>query len=339
MTKAKKAVSLALAVVMVLTAFAFNAFASIPGNVDFTVTSSKTASVKANDVLTITVKAMTDYNLGTLSVPVHFDATLFEYVAGSFTPATDVYGAVANAQITQLDTSKAGVFKVSMYPDKRVAGAVANVYSTAKQLFTFQLKAKAEVTATKTIGLDIANDQKTATNYGELIASAFATSNVKLPQTEVGQKMSGTNATITGSAPVLPAIQAKAGKTGVIDTTRRYVYGITPGANVADYFEATNGGTLQISGNGTGATVKLMNGSTVVETYTVIIFGDVTGDALVDSNDAATVMQKVAGGIVLTDIQVFAADLDLNKLADANDVATIMQKVTGSITISVNPYA
>lgn len=339
MTKAKKAIGVILAVVMLATMFAFGSFAAPAGNATFTVTPSAT-QVEVGDTVTVTVAVTTDYYAGPIGVPVHYDAALFDYVEGSFTPNADIYGAGA-ADANAFNNN--GCLTVAFAPKSEVAGVKAQVLNNVT-LFTFQLTAKANGVSPVQLK---AEDQKALGNMtGKLYCGQKANSSITSADTMIGQTFTLNNASVTIGSAAAPELVAKAGTTGVVDGTNKYVYGVTAGTTAADYFEATNGGTLEWAesdagtANGTGATVTLKDASgAVVDTYTLIIFGDLNGDGNVDSTDSAVIMQKVAGTATLTEIQTFAGDLNADGNSDSTDSAAIMQKVAGTANVTVNPYA
>lgn len=340
MTKAKKAIGVILAVVMLATMFAFGSFAVTPGNATFTVTPSAT-QVEVGDTVTVTVAVTTDYYAGPIGVPVHYDAALFDYVENSFTPNADIYGAGA-ADANAFNNN--GCLTVAFAPKSEVAGVKAQVLNNVT-LFTFQLTAKANGVSPVQLKSE---DQKTAANMtGTLYCGQQPTSELDYSQTVlVGQTFTLNNSSVTIGSAAAPELVAKAGTTGVVDSANKYVYGVAVGTTAADYFEATNGGTLEwavgdaSSVDGTGATVTLKDASgAVVDTYTLIIFGDLNGDGNVDSTDSATIMQSVARIAELTEIQTFAGDLNADGNCDSTDSASIMQKVARVAEVPVNPYA
>ena len=67
--------------------------------------------------------------------------------------------------------------------------------------------------------------------------------------------------------------------------------------------------------------------------YVTYMLGDVNQNDGIDSNDALTVLQSIAGSTELTDIQRAAADADLNGGISANDALFILQAVAGSRTL------
>lgn len=345
MTKAKKAIGVILAVVMLATMFAFGSLAVTPGNATFTVTPSAT-NVEVNDTVTVTVKVTTDYYASAVGVPVHFDASLFDFVAGSFTPNTDIYGAAGSADY-RANYDDNGCFTVAFAPKSEVAGAKATVL-TDVTLFTFQLTAKANGVSPVQLK---AEDQKTAANMtGTLYCGQQPTSELDYSQTVlVGQTFTLNNSSVTIGSAAAPELVAKAGTTGVVDSANKYVYGVAVGTTAADYFEATNGGTLEwavgdaSSVDGTGATVTLKDASgAVVDTYTLIIFGDVNGDGSVTAADYIAVKDVVLGASIEGPFAV-AADVDgsgtpAEPAISAADYIAVKDCVLGA-DLSINPFS
>ena len=152
---------------------------------------------------------------------------------------------------------------------------------------------------------------------------------------------------------------AKEGTTGVVDVTSEegaelvtgYIYGITAGDAVENYIAYENlyveyvastlsGGSI----NGTGAVVKTYTDEAMenqVGEYTVIVFGDMDGNAAVAAADVVTVNQYLADSSTnaLSDIQLKAGDLDNNAAVAAADAVTVNQYLADSATypLPVNP--
>lgn len=344
MTKAKKAISVVLAVVMIAGLFAFGAFAA-DQNATITVSASKT-QVEVGETITVTVAATTDYYAAAASVPVYYDTAAFELVPGSVSPSTDLYG--AGHTDNAINTAEAGCVAVAFIP--QADGTAKQLSNTT--LFTFQLKAKADAKASAIATK--AEDQKTATNIGgKLYLGAYSTTDVNTATvTAVGQEFTLTNTAVTvGSAAAAdPELAVIGGTTGYIDEARKYVYGVKAGDEATAYFEATNGGTIEMVANdagvtnGTGALLQLKGADgSVLDTYTLIIFGDVDGTGAVDASDTLPIMQYVADSVAnsLSDVQLFAADIDASSAVDASDTLPIMQYVADSVAnaLPVNPYA
>ncbi len=341
MTKAKKAISVVLAVVMIAGLFAFGAFAA-DQNATIAVSASET-QVEVGATVTVTVAATTDYYAAATSVPVYYDAAAFDLVPDSVTPSTDLYG--AGYTDTAINTTEAGCVMVAFIPK---AGGTAKQLSNTT-LFTFQLTAKANAQASPIATK--AEDQKTATNIGgKLYLGAYSTADVNTATvTAVGQEFSLTNTAVTIGSAAAPELVVTEDTTGYIDEARKYVYGVKAGDEATAYFEATNGGSIEMvaneagATNGTGAQLQLKGADgAVLDTYTLIIFGDVDGTGAVDATDSAVIMRYVADSVTneLTDNAFFAADVDASSVVDATDSATIMRYVADSVAnpLPVNPY-
>lgn len=342
MTKAKKAISVVLAVVMIAGLFAFGAFAA-DQNATITVSASET-QVEVGETVTVTVAATTDYYAAATSVPVYYDTAAFDLVPGSVTPSTDLYG--TGYTDTAINTTEAGCVMVAFIPK---AGGTAKQLSNTT-LFTFQLTAKANAQASPIATK--ADDQKTATNIGgKLYLGAYSTADVNTATvTAVGQEFSLTNTAVTIGSAAAPELVVTEGTTGYIDEARKYVYGVTIGDEATAYFEATNGGSIEMVANeagvtnGTGAQLQLKDtDGSVLDTYTLIIFGDVDGSGAVDGTDSLVIMQYVADSVAyaLTDMAAFAADVDASVAVDGTDSLVIMQYVADSAAypLPANPYA
>lgn len=342
MTKAKKAISVVLAVVMIAGLFAFGAFAA-DQNATITVSASET-QVEVGATVTVTVAATTDYYAAATSVPVYYDTAAFDLVPDSVTPSTDLYG--AGYTDTAINTTEAGCVMVAFIPK---AGGTAKQLSNTT-LFTFRLTAKANAQASPIATK--AEDQKTATNIGgKLYLGAYSTADVNTATvTAVGQEFSLTNTAVTIGSAAAPELVVTEDTTGYIDEARKYVYGVKAGDEATAYFEATNGGSIEMvaneagATNGTGAQLQLKSADgSVVDTYTLIIFGDVDGTGAVDASDTLPIMQYVADSVAnsLSDVQLFAADIDASSAVDASDTLPIMQYVADSVAnaLPVNPYA
>lgn len=341
MTKAKKAISVVLAVVMIAGLFAFGAFAA-DQNATIAVSASET-QVEVGATVTVTVAATTDYYAAATSVPVYYDAAAFDLVPDSVTPSTDLYG--AGYTDTAINTTEAGCVMVAFIPK---AGGTAKQLSNTT-LFTFRLTAKANAQASPIATK--AEDQKTATNIGgKLYLGAYSTADVNTATvTAVGQKFTLTNTAVTIGSAAAPELVVTEDTTGYIDEARKYVYGVKAGDEATAYFEATNGGSIEMvaneagATNGTGAQLQLKGADgAVLDTYTLIIFGDVDGTGAVDATDSAVIMRYVADSVTneLTDNAFFAADVDASSVVDATDSATIMRYVADSVAnpLPVNPY-
>ncbi len=157
-----------------------------------------------------------------------------------------------------------------------------------------------------------------------------------------------------------PELGAVDGTTGVVGETtdvdgvlEGYIYGVKAGDSIDDAFalvDDTAGYTKKVastlagaSENGTGAKVQVYNNSDVlVAEYTLIVFGDVNGDASISASDYSAIV-AVTQGTALDNVAMIAADVvDAKDMADptisASDYSAVIQATQGS-GLTVNPYA
>ena len=335
MTKAKKVLSLVLAVVMVAAMFAFSASAATQ-NATFTV-SVDNATVSQGDVINVTVNLTTDYYAGPTNVPVYYNPAVFEFVAGSVTGA-NIFGAGAT-DVQSYNDAVTGCLKVAFIPNTAGTAAAKLLNGT---LFTFQLKAIAD--GSSNIGLK-AEDQKTATNIGgTLYCGAYTSSAINNNPATVGQTFAITNTSATVGAAVENTLVVKdtAPSTPTIDTVnncgyKASVYGmdtlgwndeLTPEGAIADYLTTTLGDaylritTPESGAETTGTIIEVLDadGSTVRETYVFIYFGDVDEDGLVSSSDASLAKYYELNYDGITTLEQFmAADLDSDQWPTSAD--------------------
>lgn len=308
MTKAKKAIGVILAVVMLATMFAFGSFAVTPGNATFTVTPSAT-QVEVGDTVTVTVAVTTDYYAGPIGVPVHYDAALFDYVENSFTPNADIYGAGA-ADANAFNNN--GCLTVAFAPKSEVAGVKAQVLNNVT-LFTFQLTAKANGVSPVQLK---AEDQKALGNMtGKLYCGQKANATITSEDIMIGQTFTLNNSSVTIGSAAAPELQlsehgmeigavisrdyctsdtdaegnAFAGCVMGIDTLGVYSMETledcltTPAGSITINTDNTLGGCET-----TGAVIELRDDSgEIIERYVFIYFGDVDTDGVIMSGDGS----------------------------------------------------
>ena len=334
---ARKTLSLALAVVMVLSLLSISAFATGEA-ATFTVTSSA-ASVVTDDIITITVTAQSaaTYYAGPLSVPVTYDPSAFQYVANSAT-VNNIFGAGVTDSAVNVDATN-GKVTVAVSPLTNGSPVAPNL-TTALTIFTFQLKAL-NGSGAYTIG--IANDQKTSTNpTGKFYCGNFSTSDPKTADlTPIGQTLTRVDTSVSfGPAGVCALILTATGESyGTIIRddlcTTNYdgcVFGIDTlnGEDILDYV-TTEVGSVEVEPNingeyTTGATILLKDASdTLVATYVFIYFGDVNGDGMVDITDASAVEEHDGWITVLDDdsAEFYSADVNYDGMVDITDAAAI----------------
>jgi len=114
---------------------------------------------------------------------------------------------------------------------------------------------------------------------------------------------------------------------------------------LGQYFTVTNGGILELvppDGNplaGTGTKLRLWNANEtqLYGEYTLIVFGDIDGNFVVDFDDWAMLKAMLAGGgggPVGTDPHRFAADINGDGTIDAGDLQALYDAARGVAAIS-----
>lgn len=83
----------------------------------------------------------------------------------------------------------------------------------------------------------------------------------------------------------------------------------------------------------TGDTIKV-TGSDGTKTYTAIIYGDISGDGLIDKNDLLYVQSAAFGYVTLDSVKSYAADINKDGKVDKNDLLYVQSHVFGYSKIS-----
>jgi hypothetical protein len=334
----KKILSVALALIFVLSTFAVSAFA-----VGGTGYEAKDATYKQTWAL-----EATDNGNGTWTVDVKLTATA---------PEKETY-AVGAIQFTVLNSNPAGAVLTSVEPGAALVedygadiqanlakGTVAIIPNPAEDATTGLDLSKGGVIATltytvsagATLSID-GNDAKTKSNPGGgLIAVRMSDNTLTTGDMIYGQIVDTTAATANlGSVAATPEL--KGVETGYVDADRKYVYGVPAGENATAFFTVENG-SFEITGTFTGAVLTVKDAAgTAVDTYTLIIFGDVNGDGAVTAADYAIVNMASLGGSIDGEANTFAGDVNGDGAVTAADYAIVnMASLGGAIT--VNPYA
>lgn len=304
MTKAKKAISLIVSVVMLLGVLAVGVFAndntSVAENGTIALSFDK-ASYSAGDTVKVTVKLTTDYYAATVSVPVQYDSSAVKFVSG--TTASTLFGA-GDATKTVVNDAAAGgktYVYVGVLPQAG-SGAVAQK-ANGVVLSTLTFTASKAISDTAA-AFGVLNDQKTMTNLsGNLYVGSYKTSDVASTAYTTGQKL--TFPVMKAAAAADPElILTEEGNGAVIRTDlctgsgdyAGCVFGIDTlnGENIED-FVTTKAGSIEVVANDqgnitTGATILLKDDSgKVVATYVFIYFGDVNGDGAVNITDSSDI--------------------------------------------------
>ena len=349
MKNKNKIIAVIVAIILVASVFVVGTVANTK-NTSIAISIDKT-ELSAGQSATVTVTASADYPVATASIPVFYDkamvtvssatATLTGYDVANVTTdltATDSAKIYAN---TGVDSNKFGFVLVTYI------GGAGDTVSTIdnKTILTFKITANSDISGESLVKC-VTESAKTDDNVAGMLYFGTTTSGTTI--TSIPENVKNINVTnasesvtiVTGGANLV----AKADMPTVIDTENKYIYGITAGESIEDYINVNNGSyeiVANSSGvtNGTGATVNVKNASgTVVDTYTVIIFGDVNGDGSVTATDAAIVEVATVGGTIEGVANNFAVDINGDGGITPTDSATIKVATVGGI-ITTNPYA
>lgn len=342
MTKAKKAISLIVSVVMLLGVLAVGVFANdntgVAENGTIALSFDK-ASYSAGDTVKVTVKLTTDYYAATVSVPVQYDSSAVKFVSG--TTASTLFGAGDATKTVVNDAAAGGKTYVYVGVLPQVAGGAVAQKANGVVLSTLTFTASKAISDTAA-AFGVLNDQKTMTNLGgKLYVGSYKTSDVTSTVYTTGQKL--TFPVMKAAAAADPELQlSETGKANgvIIDRVSTctdgngFVYGVATdnGDSIADALQ-TPAGSIQVTENdqgqmstSTGAKIELLNDSgDVVETYYFVFFGDVNGDGLIDLSDSGAIeasdafIEEIEPGTAT----YMAADVEVDGMVDLSDAGKI----------------
>ena len=198
--------------------------------------------------------------------------------------------------------------------------ALGHSYSEAEFVWTEDSSAEYgwTVTAAKTCANCsdklIAEVTITRTSYKELVASAVFTDGSTASDTKI---ICGdiTLAVINGS--------------GAVITNDKFIYGLAAGLDSIDGYVAASADGCEVkvtkSGDkiGTGTLVEIYKDGYLVDTYTVVIFGDVDGDGWYDAQDAY-IVSLITNGLLTREqtgeAKYLAADCNHDGVIDGADI-------------------
>ena len=123
-----------------------------------------------------------------------------------------------------------------------------------------------------------------------------------------------------------------------VDVENKFIYGVDEGISDVEKYVRVLNGTLQYKetedGFGTGTVVELLNNEgVVVDSYTIVIFGDVNGDGYVDGQDSLFIWMIIWSGNNSLDAYSLAADANRDGVIDELDVDLVESVGALSATI------
>ncbi len=353
MSKMRKLLSVVVALMMVVSMFAIVANAAGYENEEDADNYKQTWALSepvdnGDGTYTVDVSLTTNYGTG----PIQFVLTNTDTSVAAIKSVT-LGDAIPETYNATLSVSKAKG-KVMIIADTAGTGTITaeeinGVIATV--VYTYAGSGSAEIA--------IEDDAKSATNVGgSLIAARMSDGDLVTGEPITGQTVDAGNSVIIGGAAEAPTLAVIDGTIGVIDTTRTseycdedgyavdegvftgYIYGVEPEASetVDAIFEVVGDGELEIVANeagseaGTGTIVNVLdtNGD-VVETYVLVIFGDVNGDGFVDASDSFDIELHDGWGYEMSSngmrmeyaYQVFAGDVCVDGAVDSSDAFDI----------------
>jgi hypothetical protein len=306
MSKSRKVLGALLAVVMVLSVLSISAFAagatSYEEDASFTQNWSLGTPTKVSgNQYKVDVILSTNYEVGPVSFKLQ-GVTSVDNVA------------VGAGYYTGALTDKANNGLVLMVPNTNGQTVVAKSCNNAV------IATVTYTTSAANGAVTIANDPKNASNPGgSLVAGRCTAGTVNASNFVVGQVAYVDGQTV--NPPAADDVELIGKNGAIVDEARGYVYGIpfaTTNAKFSNYLSTTGVFELvDISGDGgygSGDKINLYADESKTEpikSYTLVIFGDLDGNGVVDVTDFGIMEKHVTASLLISDpVILFAADLD-----------------------------
>ena len=131
-----------------------------------------------------------------------------------------------------------------------------------------------------------------------------------------------------------------AGSTLSVDTAKGIVTNVLPGmtaATVAGNFEGDvyvyNTAGTRVADSavvGTGYSVRLYSGTTLKDSLSVVVYGDLTGDGAITTADLLSISTFIKGLSQLSGVTLYAADINMDGGRTASDNITAKQYLAGA---------
>lgn len=359
MKTAKKILSVILSVVLAVAVFGVCASAegTASGNerLDVTITTDK-SEYAPGDTVTVHVSIKTNYNMTAFRFPILFDTEVFEIPNLISLTALNTTKAQGNLVANSANDGK---FIPEGY-DAEAKSCIlvqwtAMVSNSAlgclnlpdgEESFTFNVKAK--TSAAGKSGTFLIPPEYTGFYYQAIQTPTDATTIYQIDPANLTMNLGGEcSVNIVGeTADLVP--NAAYDSNAVVDKTNMFVYGFDTGmltsADVRKKVAASGGGSLKITpteyGVGSGTKIDVVVGDEIVKTYSVVVFGDVNGDATLENVDAGNIL--AVGSLIgsFDDPAVrYAADVTGDGTIDVVDSGRVLSVVSLVDTLDqVKPY-
>ena len=354
----KKILTILLAAILAFSVFAISASAAgtPTGTEAMTVTiTTDNETYEANSAVQVRVTISSNYNVPSFRFPIMFDAEVYELPV---IPGVKAYNTCASAGTMSYNTADTAQFIPEVYDSSAfgcilfqwtaavTGGEVGHINNEAGELaFTFELRTKSS--AVGKTGTIFIPEESDLFYYQAIENPADATSFYYLNAETCAMSFVPANAMVVGEQVSLVPNEDY-GTPAVIDEEKRFIYGLPIGlsgnAELKEYVKVTGKAVIRSSGTelgyGTGTITTLNIDGVPVKSYSLIIFGDIDGDALSDVNDLPYVVNYATGSDVCDDeVVLFASDLTNDGATDVTDLPIYVGIASGSTVIDqTNPY-
>ncbi len=118
------------------------------------------------------------------------------------------------------------------------------------------------------------------------------------------------------------------------------ITGIDPSRDFAEYFNCT-GCYVEVTENeqgefSTGAIIEIKSEAddSVLATYTVAVFTDLTGDAATDTSEVSVILEITGGSIVPTEFDTIVGDTNFDGVIDTAEINSYLEIAAGSVVVN-----
>lgn len=306
-----------------------------PEKMTVTVTTDK-ENYDVGDTVTVYINVKNNYNATALRFPVMYDSEVFELptlpnvkaLNTASTAGTVGYNAENDGSLIpeNYDSSSFGCILLQ-WTAKVTDGVVGSINAPdGENCFSFELTVK-KAAGGKTGTIFVPSESDLFYNQAIEVASDASTIYYIKDAIENLYEFIDVDAIINAINMMLIPNDAY-GTPATVDEDNLYVWGfnvgLTGNSQIKQYVSSTGGAVIRsVStelGFGTGTKINLYDGTDILKSYIIIIFGDVNGDSLIDSTDALEVSKVAYSLESFADRSIsFASDVNFDGIVDSND--------------------
>ncbi len=329
---------------------------------EFSITTDKSSAEKDENI-TVSVHLKTNYYICTMSLIVLYDSTKLTLQNTSTSNASgflDFKGQMADMYTVNGNWKSPESFytkrnsNTDFWSQEEVMNKYKIVYATwsadtslsyelamlseEEEVLSFEVKANEDLESLTDL-IFISHDfQKTVSaQQGVFFVGRSATPEYSInSMVNVGQTIiyNGKDPT---KPDIVPSVTPKEGTDTVIDKENGLIYGLEDGAESLDDFVSVEGYTTRYTYFdgffGTGTRVDYVLSGVIKETYYVVIFGDMTGDGVIDTYDITMASAVVNGDVEAGEWFALAGDVYSDGTIDVYDYSVIAAAVNGDCVI------